>query len=181
MRIIAGTLKGRIIESPRGHKTHPMSEKIRGALFNMLGDIEGLTLLDAFAGSGACAFEALSRGAREALCIDQTKEAQDAMNKTSMQLNLRQRCKIVRANASSWSSNNQSRLFDLVILDPPFDDIQPDLLLKLVCHLSDDGILVLSLPGNVDEVPIFKGLTIVAQKQYGDAQLYFYKRNQEYA
>lgn len=177
MRIIAGSLKGRLIESPRGHKTHPMSEKVRGALFNMLGDIEGLTLLDAFAGSGACAFEALSRGAREALCIDQTKEAQDAMKKTSIQLNLGQRCKIVRANSSSWSINNQSRLFDLVILDPPYDDIQPELLLKLACHLSDDGTLVLSLPGNIGELPVFNRMDAVAHKQYGDAQLIFYKRH----
>ncbi|MBX4199607.1 RsmD family RNA methyltransferase, partial [Candidatus Saccharibacteria bacterium] len=53
MRIISGQLKGRNFASPRGHKTHPMSDKMRGALFNILGDIEGLSFLDAFSGSGA--------------------------------------------------------------------------------------------------------------------------------
>nr|MBP9820948.1 RsmD family RNA methyltransferase [Candidatus Saccharibacteria bacterium] len=60
MRIIAGFLGGRLIESPHNNKTHPMSEKMRGALFNSLGDINGLTFLDAFAGTGACGFEAIS-------------------------------------------------------------------------------------------------------------------------
>jgi 16S rRNA G966 N2-methylase RsmD len=53
MRVIAGSLGGRPFESPHGHRTHPMSEKVRGAIFGILGDIEGLTVLDIFAGSGA--------------------------------------------------------------------------------------------------------------------------------
>ena len=53
MRVISGWLGGRIFESPHGHRTHPMSDKIRGAVFGVLGDIKGLTVLDAFAGSGA--------------------------------------------------------------------------------------------------------------------------------
>jgi 16S rRNA (guanine966-N2)-methyltransferase len=59
MRIIAGELKGRNIQEPYGHRTHPMSEKVRGAVFNALGDIEGLAVLDAFAGTGALSFEAV--------------------------------------------------------------------------------------------------------------------------
>ena len=67
MRIIAGTLKGQQFQTPHSHKTHPMGDKIRGALFNVLGDIEGLSFLDAFSGSGALAFEAASRGAASVL------------------------------------------------------------------------------------------------------------------
>ena len=70
MRIIAGDLKGREFKSPRGRTTRPMSEKTRGALFNTLGDIEGLSVLDGFAGSGALVFEAISRGAVSALAIE---------------------------------------------------------------------------------------------------------------
>ena len=60
MRIIAGTLGGRNFDS-KSQATHPMSEKMRGALFNVLGDIDGLKVLDCFAGSGAIGFEAISR------------------------------------------------------------------------------------------------------------------------
>jgi 16S rRNA (guanine(966)-N(2))-methyltransferase RsmD len=77
MRIIAGTLGGRTFESPHGRRTHPMSDKVRGSLFNTLGDIDGLTILDAFAGSGALAFEAISRGAEHVLAIEIDNRAQD--------------------------------------------------------------------------------------------------------
>ncbi|MFO0882462.1 MAG: RsmD family RNA methyltransferase [Candidatus Saccharimonadales bacterium] len=70
MRIIAGTLRGRNFDSPHSHKTHPMSEKMRGALFNVLGDITDLTIFDAYGGSGAVAFEAVSRGAKKALITE---------------------------------------------------------------------------------------------------------------
>ena len=70
MRVIAGRLGGRNFDSPKTQRTHPMSDKVRGALFNALGDLGGLTVLDAFAGSGACSLEAASRGATEVLAID---------------------------------------------------------------------------------------------------------------
>jgi 16S rRNA (guanine966-N2)-methyltransferase len=79
MRIIAGRLGGRHFASPQGRRTHPMSDKMRGALFNALGDIDGLSVLDAFAGSGALAFEAVSRGAGHAVAIDVDKSAQRAI------------------------------------------------------------------------------------------------------
>jgi 16S rRNA (guanine966-N2)-methyltransferase len=73
MRVVAGSLKGRIFNEPSGHQTHPMSEKVRGALFNALGDIEGLSVLDAFAGSGALSFEAVSRGAKSVVRLIKTR------------------------------------------------------------------------------------------------------------
>lgn len=63
LRVISGSLGGRLINSPPGNKTHPMSEKMRGAIFNILGNIEGLDVLDAYSGSGAIALEAISRKA----------------------------------------------------------------------------------------------------------------------
>ena len=76
MRVIAGTLGGRNFSSPHTRRTHPMSEKARGALFNALGDIHGLSVLDAFAGSGACSIEAVSRGVQtKSMAIDIDPEA----------------------------------------------------------------------------------------------------------
>src|SRR6266404_7522519 len=105
MRIIAGTLKGREFKSPRGHKTHPMSDKVRGALFNVLGDIEDLTFLDAFAGSGALAFEAISRGAKSVTAIDRDNSAHEVLEQNSRELCPRQ-VKVIKANAGGWSNHN---------------------------------------------------------------------------
>ncbi len=70
MRVIAGWLGGQNFDSPKSNRVHPMSDKMRGAIFGVLGDIKGLTVLDAFSGSGALAIESISRGAKSAIAID---------------------------------------------------------------------------------------------------------------
>jgi len=174
MRIIAGRLKGREFKSPRGAKTHPMSDKVRGALFNVLGDVEGLSFLDAFAGSGALCFEALSRGAANATAIDQDKNAQRALDDNVKGLGLTG-VKVVHAGASGWSENNQDTQFDIVLLDPPYDNLQVNLLEKLADrHVKPGGLAVLSIAGKIDAPDL--NLQIVTAKDYGDAQLVFYKK-----
>lgn len=176
MRIIAGKLKGREFKSPHGHRTHPMSDKIRGALFNVLGDIENLTFLDAFAGSGALAFEAVSRGVASALAIDQDKDAHRALDENVKTLGL-DNVKVVHASASAWSENNHNKQFDIVLLDPPYDNLQINLLEKLADrHVKPGGLAVLSFAGN-QEAPDLD-MEIVAQKDYGDAQLVFYRKSE---
>src|SRR3954464_3149409 len=98
MRIIAGRLGGRQFNSPKGHRTHPMSEKGRGALFNALGDISGLTVLDAFAGSGALSFEAISRRAASVLAIDSDKNAQRAIAENIASLGLSRQVKLIKTS-----------------------------------------------------------------------------------
>src|SRR4051794_1002965 len=102
MRIIAGTLKGRIFQESHGHRTHPMSDKVRGALFNTLGDIEGLTFLDAFAGSGALSFEAASRGAKNVIAIDKDSSAHFVIEKNVKELGLQKHVHVSRANTGGW-------------------------------------------------------------------------------
>lgn len=173
MRIIAGALGGRNFDAPKGHRTHPMSEKARGGLFSALGDISGLTVLDAFAGSGALSFEAISRGAKSAVAIDIDKNAADIIKRNAKDLKITDKVKVIRANASGWSDNNKQAQFDLVFIAPPYDDLQPNLVKKLTRHLKDSGICVLDWPKN-ETVLTLEGLEIVKQKNYGDAQLVFY-------
>ncbi len=175
MRVIAGSLGGRQFEAPAGHRTHPMSEKARGAIFNMLGDIEGLTVLDAFAGSGALSFEAISRGAKNAVAIDIDNGAITTVVKSISDLGLKKSVKAIRAGVSSWSDNNPDTSFDIVLADPPFEKLQIKSVEHLVEHVNGDGVLVLSWPGAL-KAPEFMGLTMVAQKTYGDNQLVFYKK-----
>lgn len=175
MRIIAGTLGGRRFDAPKGHKTHPMSDKMRGAVFSMLGDIEGLTLLDAFAGSGAMSIEAISRGAKSAIAIDIDKSAVETIKKNAQYLGLENYLKAIRANVSGWSDNNPAAQFDIVSCDPPYDKLQLSLLQKLAKHVKKDGIYILSWPGKL-EAPEFMHLKKLQSKNYGDSQLVFYRK-----
>ncbi len=175
MRVIAGSLGGRNFDAPKGHRTHPMSEKARGGLFSALGDISGLTVLDGFAGSGALSLEAVSRGAKNALAIDIDKNAADTIKRNAKNLDIESKVKAVRANASGWSDNNEQALFDLVFAAPPYDDLQLNLVIKLSRHLKDSGVFVLDWPGG-QAVPLIDGLEVVKEKNYGDALLIFYKK-----
>jgi 16S rRNA (guanine966-N2)-methyltransferase len=175
MRIIAGRLKGRIFPSPKGHRTHPMADRVRGGLFNILGDMTGLTVLDAFAGSGALSFEAISRGAKHAMAIEISKPAQQSIKSSIETLGLQDSVKLVRAGAGAWSDTNQQATFDIVIVAPPYDDLQEKLLFRLTRHVAPKGLYVLDWPGKLTqlEVPDFR---VVSNKNYGDAQLVFYRR-----
>ena len=175
MRVIAGFLGGRNFLSPRGHRTHPMSDKVRGAIFGVLGDIKGLTVLDAFAGSGALAIEAISRGAKRAVAIEVDKGAHTVITENIKALGIEDRIKAVRAFAGAWSTRHQAELFDLVLLDPPYDNVPYRDLKSLPRHLAVNGTLVLSWPGNMEPLK-FEGLIAVQTKNYGDAQLVFYQK-----
>jgi 16S rRNA (guanine966-N2)-methyltransferase len=175
MRIIAGRLKGREIKSPRGHKTHPMSDKMRGALFNVLGDINGLSFLDAFAGSGALAFEAASRGAKAVTAIDRDSSAHKAMEQNAKELGL-ESIRVVRANTGGWSMHNIEQKFDILLLDPPYEELQLDLAERLIKrHLNAGGLAVLSFPGKAKPEKLALS-EIIALKNYGDSQLVFYRK-----
>lgn len=176
MRVIAGSLRGRMLHEPHGHRSHPMSEKIRGALFNALGDIEGLTFLDAFAGSGAIAIEAISRGAANVIAIDKDRSAHTVLDKNVEELKLKDQIKTIRANAAGWSIHNMEKKFDVVVLDPPYDQIKTGQLQTLISrHVKTGGLAVLSFPGHA-AVPDFDRTELVLTKNYSDAQLAFYRK-----
>ena len=174
MRIIAGRLGGRTFQSPGNRRTHPMSDKMRGALFNILGDMQGLTVLDPFGGSGALAFEAVSRGANKVLVLDNDKNAQRTIVENTRELRLEGRINLVRAGAGAWLSTSRGAVFDVVLCDPPYDDLQPSLLARLSACVAAEGVLVLSYPG-LQPALVFDGLEQIKQQAYGDAQLIFYR------
>lgn len=175
LRVIAGTLGGRFFESPDTSATHPMGERLRGSLFNILGDISGKTVLEPFAGSGALSFEALSRGADSALLIERDKKAQKVISENIQQLNLTQKAKLIAANCRMWSQQNPDTLFDLILADPPYHDEQLSTVTELSKHLKPKGLMVLSYPGR-GLVPTVNGVVVVDNRFYGDAALAFYQR-----
>jgi 16S rRNA (guanine966-N2)-methyltransferase len=173
MRVIAGRLGGRQFDSPHSHRTHPMSDKMRGAMFNILGDIDGLTVLDPFGGSGALSFEAVSRGAKESLIIENDKPAQRVIAENIKALGLAT-VKLVKAGAGPWLETNSDARFDLVLCDPPYDDLQHNLLRRLAGSVASGGLFVLSYPADGAE-PELPNLAVIKQQAYGDAQLIFYR------
>jgi len=152
-----------------------MGEKVRGALFNALGDIEGLTILDAFAGSGALSFEAASRGAQHATAIEPDKEAQRAISSNIEALGLSDSVKLIQAKAQSWLATSEGT-FDIIFCDPPYDGIPNDLIGKLAERAKPGGLVVLSLPPQVKPA-LDSNFEQLTSKNYGDAALYFYRRS----
>jgi 16S rRNA (guanine(966)-N(2))-methyltransferase RsmD len=175
MRVIAGRLGGRVFDSPRTRRTHPMSEKARGALFNVLGDVSGLTFLDTYSGSGAVAIEAASRGAAHVLAIDIDAEAVKTIAANVQTLELDNIVQVERKNMSGWSRNNQQLQFDIVVADPPYTDIRPNVLERLLVHVKTDGLFVLSWPGR-EAARAFVDAELLSHKPLGDLSLVFYRK-----
>jgi len=166
MRIIAGEFKSRILKDPKGRRTHPMSERIRGALFNSLGDITGLSFLDAYAGTGSIAVEALSRGASPVHAVDIDSDAFEVLKHNRDIITNESRLQVHRANVKTWIKN-VDRYFDVIVADPPYDKIGMDALDILANYVSKDGLLVVSLPPA--EHFSHKNLQKIDEKTYGNA------------
>ncbi len=150
---------------------------MRGALFNTLGDIEGLSVLDPFGGTGAISFEAISRSAAGSILIEQDRRAYENILKNIQILGIEKKIKAVRANAAGWSDNNSQKKLDLLLMDPPYDNLQTTLMQKLIDrHLKKNGVAVMSLPGRIQVIPAYEGTEVLITKKYGDGQLAFYRK-----
>ena len=172
MRIIGGTQRGRRIAAPKGEHTRPTGDRVREALFNLVGPVEGATVLDLYAGSGALGLEALSRGARRCVFVESDGAA----------------CRVIRANLEALGltgalvlqrdalavvseERSAGRRYDLVLLDPPYDrwgTLEPKLAGALPAVVADTGLVVLETDARVEpELPF----DLVTTRRYGSARL----------
>jgi 16S rRNA (guanine966-N2)-methyltransferase len=120
MRIVAGSFKGRTLHAPRGSDTRPTQDRVREALFSVLGQVEGARVLDLFAGSGALAIEALSRGAAAATMVDSSRSAIAAIRRNLDELGVRAEVRHQTAEAFLARACREQRQYDLVFVDPPY-------------------------------------------------------------
>ncbi len=122
MRVVAGRFGGRSLVAPRGRSTRPTSDRVREALFSILGasSLEGARVLDLFAGSGALGIEALSRGASEAAFVDSSSAAVAALRRNLDALGVRAEVRRQDALAYLRTASRDARQYDLVFLDPPY-------------------------------------------------------------
>lgn len=176
MRIISGSLKGLLVPESKSLVTHPMSEKLRGAIFNALGDIEGLRLLDACAGTGMIGFEALSRGAIAVDAVEKDDKAFKELSHNSKMLprNVTEQYRPFHYGIRQFFKKNNLVAYDVMVFDPPYDIVQTDHFDGAVKHLKKGGVMVFSLPSNI-EPPRLPGLAYFKQKKYGVAQLIYYR------
>lgn len=179
VRIISGTYGGRKIDAPDTARTHPMSERARGALFNSLGGlVEGADVLDAFAGTGVLGLEALSRGARHVTFVERDRIALKVIAKNITTLDVEEGADIVRTSVANWLKTRQEGYYDIIFADPPYHDTQFSTVTQLFRLLKPGALMVLSHPGR-GEAPTKTGVVVVDNRSYGDAYLTFYRREDD--
>jgi 16S rRNA (guanine966-N2)-methyltransferase len=165
LRITAGELGGRRIRTPRGGAVRPTTERVREALFSILGEIGGARVLDLFCGTGALGIEALSRGAAEATLVD--RDARLARRNVE-DLGLADRATVVRSDAARFLRRAQPGGFDLVLCDPPYklaDRLAAQLDPLIRTSLAPKGRAVVE---SAPQDGLRLSLPVVAERRYGD-------------
>lgn len=173
MRLGAGRFGGRNLESPVTTATRPMADLVRAALFDVLGDISGQTMLDLFAGTGAVGFEALSRGASGVVAIESNGQAARTIKKNLATLGLESNYQLLERKVEQYLSSNTTH-FDLIVADPPYAQLMPAVFDSINQHLKPQGVFGLSQTSKIDS-PRLKSLELVKRKDYGDTALSFYR------
>jgi 16S rRNA (guanine966-N2)-methyltransferase len=183
MRIVAGRLGGRRLLAPKGLATRPTTERVREALFAILGDLAGLRVVDCYAGSGALGLEALSRGASRVVLVENGRSA----------------CKVIRSNVDTLAASEHVRLlpqplercrsalrdlgpFDLVLSDPPWPIAQSaalEVAKVLGPQLRPGATMVLGHPARSPvELPESLQLEMIDRRSWGDSGVSFFRRRQ---
>ena len=180
MRIISGEAKGRPLFAPSGAQTRPTSDKIRGALFNIIGArVMDSRVLDLFGGSGALALEALSRGAESAVIADNSRQAWQAIDRNARNVlkdDFELRVHIVNQDYRSTIAALEGRIFDLVFLDPPYrmTEAYGDALARLMkADMLSPGCLIVMERHKGAQIPLPRAVDVFDTRQYGDTAVDF--------
>lgn len=182
MRIIAGERRGAKLEAVPGLNTRPTADRVKEGLFNIIQmDIDSDTIvLDAFAGTGALGLEALSRGAREAVFIEENPQALAVLRQNIAKCRYEDRARVISGDALSILPQLTGIAFDLIFVDPPYrKNLYEAVLFSVLKYhlLSEYGILVSehskSIPFSWQE----EGLNLYKTRSYGETVLNFFRRN----
>ncbi len=125
MRVVAGRLRGRALKAPPGDRTRPTGARVKEALFSILADVQGLSVLDLYAGSGALGIEALSRGAVRAVFVEEARPALACLRENLISLGLSSEAQVIASRVQvAHSVLSRHGPYDLVLCDPPWRDFQ---------------------------------------------------------
>lgn len=184
IRVIAGSAKGRQLKLVPGDSTRPIMDRVKEALFNIIGRaIYDAALLDLFAGTGSVGIEALSRGAGYALLNDNDKRAQQTIIDNLKITGLSARAEVRRSDAFALIKAAPPRAFDFIYIAPPqYQDLWARALTQLdaqiaqgVGWLNTDGKVIAQIDPNEYQAPPLNALTLTDQRRYGSTQLCFYE------
>jgi len=175
VRVVAGRWGGRRLQAPPGDATRPTSDRVREALFSILGArVEDACVLDLFAGSGALGIEALSRGAREATFVDSAHAAIRAVKANLEALGADAEVRKSDAQRFLRSASADARYYDLVLLDPPYrlaGALGEALTAALPAVLAPGAVVVAE---SDRRTPLVLGLPLLDERRYGDTLIRIY-------
>ena len=171
IRITSGNLRGRSIKSPKSSLTHPMGSREKLALFNMISAyLPSARVLDAFAGSGALGIEAISRGVAGVVFVEKSAQVARAIKENLANLGISSQGEVICGDATKYDTKEK---FQVILADPPYDKFEDFDLNSLAGLLDEEGILVLSHPG---EAPQLTGLNLLKTSSYAGAKISLYRR-----
>jgi 16S rRNA (guanine(966)-N(2))-methyltransferase RsmD len=178
MRIISGIRRGHKLFEFEGDDVRPTTDRVKESVFNLIQTfVPDAVCLDMFAGSGALSFEALSRGAQRAVCIDSDKRSVDIIKKNADALKFSGSCSIINMSCFDYIKKTEEK-FDIIFLDPPYNKNLIEPVLAGITEndiLSEDGIIVLE-SDNTDFHGDFDGLSVYRQRKYGRTYITVYKK-----
>jgi 16S rRNA (guanine(966)-N(2))-methyltransferase RsmD len=177
MRITGGTGRGRKLKVPPGDRVRPTSDKVKQALFNILGGkVEGAAFLDLFAGAGGIGIEALSRGAERVVFVDSSRESLEIIRHNIDELGFRERAQVVKSSAGSFLKKPAGP-YDIVFLDPPYaEELRP--LLEAIAGadiLKPEAVVVAEHFKKQPSPERAGSLALYRETRYGDTVLAFYR------
>lgn len=179
MRISGGDARGIRLKSPKGAR--PSSERVRHAVFaSLAAHVPDARVLDLYAGSGAYALEALSRGATSAVLVDDGQDAVVTARENAKAAGLDADVRIRRVPASRYAEREAPKdgPFDLLFVDPPYDERPEEVLAAIGPHLAPDGRLVLERRWRDEQPPTIAGLVVEADRRYGDTRVLIYRHRE---
>ena len=184
MRVIAGAAKGHRLETIEGLATRPTTDRIKETLFNIIAfDLPQCRFLDLFSGSGAIGIEALSRGAAEAVFVENAPECQRIIEANLTHTKLGERARLLREDALSALDRlaREGRRFDVIYLDPPYASELYTAVLERIAGgglLAADGYIIAERSAKLP-LTAPRGLTIFREKNYKTTVLTFLSTEEE--
>lgn len=179
MRIIAGTLGSRNIETLKSDLSRPTSAKIRAAIFDHLGsNFSSGKMLDVFAGTGAMSYEALSRGFDKAVLIEKNYRAMSVIKDNVKNFNLKERVDMIQADSYQHLKNIEDS-FDLIFIDPPYKYDKLEEVIDLVASLEilkNKGYCIIETDRRYDLQDEYKSLKRYRSKNYGNTTIHYYQK-----